>query len=56
MFFYFDMHLVNFLISNAIYIYVLIGIVIVCFALKSLKKYRNNKKLDLIKTVSIISK
>ena len=48
--------IVNFLISNAIYIYVVIGIVIACFALKSLKKYKNNKKLDLIKTVSIISK
>ena len=48
--------IVNFLISNAIYVYVVIGIVIACFALKLLKKYKNNKKLDLIKTVSIISK
>ena len=48
--------IVNFLISNAIYVYVVIGIVIACFALKLLKKYKNNKKLDLITTVSIISK
>lgn len=46
----------NFLKEN--YYYLILGLVIILgfFAIKSVKKYRNSKKLDLMKAVTLISK
>ncbi|MGI6681413.1 MAG: hypothetical protein ACOX3T_08055 [Bdellovibrionota bacterium] len=46
----------GFIKNNYYYFYLILGVALSLVIIKNIKKYKNNKKLDLIKTVSIIGK